>query len=170
MIIISININNIQKCVESVPINTNLIPSPYRCAFSRLFHDPAIFPMTECDSFFIFSNFARQWFRLHKISWSKKRSHRVMRNDEWRDITGNLIWFLFTARRSSRLHRIFDVGYRDDRSKFRLRRFHVRIDTMLGWSSWLKMIPLWLSHSLKQTDHYQRLLISSYYRCMYIYA
>lgn len=84
------------------------------------------------DSFFIFSNFARQRIRLHKVSVSEEEKSS---SDEkwrvWRDVTNNLVWFLFTARRSSRLHRVFD--YRDSRSKFWLRRFHVRIDTIYAW-------------------------------------
>lgn len=35
IIIISINISNIQNCVESVPININLIPSPRIDVLSR---------------------------------------------------------------------------------------------------------------------------------------
>lgn len=81
------------------------------------------------DNFFIFSNFARQRVCLHKIPTSEEEKSS---NDEkwrvWRDVTSNLVWFLFTARRSSRLHCVLDVDCRDGRLKFRLRRFHVRID------------------------------------------
>lgn len=131
ILITSINISNAQKCVESIPININLIPLPYWCAFSRLFWSHDVSDDRMHDNFFIFSNFARQRVRLHKISVSEEEKSS---SDEkwrvWRDVTNNLVWFLFTARRSSRLHRVFDVGYRDSRSKFRLRRFHVRIDTI----------------------------------------
>jgi len=96
-------------------------------ALSRLSHHPRSFPMTErdsFDSFFLFSNFARQRVRLCKSLREGKKSRRATRSDErgeTRRVTVS-IWYDFYSR--------LDDLFGDRRSKFRSRRFHVRINTI----------------------------------------
>lgn len=150
------------------------MPSPYRCAFLRLFYDSAMFPMTECVTVSLFSPISH----VNEFAYIKPPERRREVIEWWQMTSGKTwraIWYDFYLRLDDLLDydRVFDVGYRDDRSQFRLRWFHVRIDTIyarlifpVGDDSVL-IVSLMFSKANWLFSH--RLLISCHYRSMHMF-